>query len=62
MIITKAGVTLTESRPFIHASDGKVYSLNGNILSGPTGIIASRVRSWDEAVGCVAWLYGGKQF
>lgn len=61
VIITKSGVTITVSGTFIHCSDGKTYSFVGNSLTGPNGVISWNVKSYEEAVGIVIGLYGGKR-
>ena len=59
-IITKSGVTITAPGTSINCSDGKTYNFMGNSLIGPNGVISMNVQSYEEAVGIVIGLYGGR--
>jgi hypothetical protein len=61
IITTNSGVTITVSGSFINCSDGKTYSILGNTLNGPDGIVSRNIKSTDEAVGIVIGIYGGKR-
>lgn len=61
MIITNSGIVINVMGNFIHCSNGKTYTVLGNILQGSGGIVSRNVRSVDEAVSIIVGMYGGKR-
>lgn len=61
VIITNSGVTITISSNIISCSDGKMYNIVGNCLTGFDGFISYNIKSQDEAIGIIIGMYGGKR-
>ncbi len=61
MIITNSGIIINVMGNFIRCSDGKTYTVVGNLLQGSGGIISRNVRSVDEAVNIIVGMYGGRR-
>lgn len=61
VIMTNSGVTIIVSGNCISCSDGKMYTILGNSLTGPNGFVSYNIKSQDEAIGIIIGMYGGKR-
>lgn len=62
VICTNSGVTITNCSNMLIASDGKTYTLSGQMLLCGGRVISYNCRSKEEALGTVVGLYGGRRF
>lgn len=62
VVYTKSGVTITNCSNILIASDGKTYTLSGQMLLCGSRVISYNCRSKEEALGTVVGLYGRRKF
>lgn len=62
VVYTKSGVTVNYCGNLFIASDGKTYTLSGQMLLCGSRVISYNCRSKEEALGTVVGLYGGRRF
>lgn len=62
VICTNSGVTITNCSNILIASDGKTYTLSGQMLLCDSRVISYNCRSKEEALGTFVGLYGGRRF
>lgn len=62
VIKTKNGVYIMAHNPFISVSDGQTFTWSGYQLFSSSGEVSKGVESFDEALGIVIGLYGGREY